>query len=86
VRSRFVSLGLWTAAFAFFVVEGYVLHDQLEIGHASAMFMFGTAFVVAGVCIGLFAIIVAIGLAISAAYSTEAPHRASWPARRDLIR
>ena len=56
---------MWTSAFAFFVVEGYVLHDQWEIGHASAMFMLGTALVVAGVCIGLFAIIAAIGLAIS---------------------
>ena len=59
---------MWTSAFAFFVVEGYVLHDQWEIGHASAMFMLGTALVVAGVCIGLFAIIAAIGLVISAAY------------------
>src|ERR1700722_793733 len=65
VRSRFMRFGMWTSAFAFFVIEGYVLHDQWEIGHASAMFMFGTALVVAGVCIGLFAIIAAIGLAIS---------------------
>jgi hypothetical protein len=46
-----------TSAFAFFVIEGYVLHDQWEIGHASAMYMLGTAFLVAGFCIGLFAII-----------------------------
>jgi hypothetical protein len=81
-----VSFGLWTSAFAFFVIEGYVLHDQWEIGHASAMYMLGTAFLVAGFCIGLFAIIVTIGLVISAAYGAEPPHRASWPARRDLIR
>ena len=86
VRSRFVSFGLWTSAFAFFVIEGYVLHDQWEIGHASAMYMLGTAFLVAGFCIGLFAIIVAMGLAISAACSTEPPHQASWSARRDLPR
>jgi hypothetical protein len=85
VRSRFVGIGLWTACFVFFVTEGYVLHDQWEIGHASGMFMLGTAFLIAGFCIGLFAIIVAIGLAISTAYGAESPHRVSWPARRDLI-
>jgi len=79
VRSGFMSLGLWTSAFAFFVMEGYVWHDQWEIGHASAMFMLGTAFLIAGFCMGLFAIIVAIGLAISAMYSASAAHRASWP-------
>ena len=65
VRSRFMSFGIWTSAFAFFIIEGYFLHDQWEIGHASAMFMLGTALVVAGVCIGLFAIIAAVGLVIS---------------------
>jgi hypothetical protein len=71
VRSRFMGFGLWTSALVFFVTEGYVLQDQWEIGHASAMFMLGTAFLVAGFCIGLFAIIVAIGLAISAACGAE---------------
>ena len=74
VRGGFLRFSLWTSALAFFVIEGYVLQDQWQIGHASAMFMLGTAFVVAGVCIGLFAIIVAIGLAISAAFSDEPPH------------
>jgi hypothetical protein len=76
-----MSFGIWTSAFAFFVIEGYALHDQWEIGHASAMFMLGTALVVAGVCIGLFAIIAATGLVISAAYDyysmpPKVPHSA----------
>jgi hypothetical protein len=77
VRSRFMSFSLWTSALAFFVIEGYVLQDQWAIGHASAMFMLGTAFLIAGGCIGLFAIIVAIGLAISAPFSDEPPHHQS---------
>ena len=85
VRSRFVSFGLWTSVFVFFVIEGYVLQDQWQIGHASTMFMLGTAFVIAGVCIGLFAIIVAVGVGISAALSDEAPndHRAPRHATPD---
>jgi hypothetical protein len=31
VRSRFVSFGLWTSAFAFFVIEGYVLVSGGEV-------------------------------------------------------
>jgi hypothetical protein len=72
VRSLFMSFGLWTAGIAFVVIEGYALLDQTEIGHASAMFMLGTACVAAAACIGLFAIITAIGLAISAAFSDAA--------------
>jgi hypothetical protein len=77
VRSGFMRFGLWTSALTFFVLEGYFLLDQLEIGYASAVFMLGTAFLIAGFCIGLFAIIVAIGLAISAAFSDEPPHHQS---------
>jgi hypothetical protein len=82
VRSSCVRFGLWTSTLAFFVIEGYVLHDQWEIGHASAMYMLGTAFLIAGFCIGLFAIIVAIGLMISAV-QREPTHRASRSARGD---
>ena len=75
-RSRFMGIGLWTSALAFLVIEGYVLQDQLAIGHASGMFMFGSACLVAAVCIGLFAIIMAMGLAVSAAFSDEpTPHQ-----------
>jgi hypothetical protein len=62
---------LWTSALAFVVIEGYVLLDQVAIGYSSTMYMFGSACLVAAMCIGLFAIIMAIGLAISAAFSDE---------------
>jgi hypothetical protein len=74
VRSRFMGFSLWTSILTFFALEGYVLLDQWEIGHASAVFMFSTACVIAGVCIGLFAIIAAIGLAVSGAFSSEPDH------------
>jgi hypothetical protein len=68
VRGMFMSFGLWTSAVVFVVIEGYALLDQTEIGHASAMFMLGTACLAAAACMGLFAIIMAIGLAVSAAF------------------
>jgi hypothetical protein len=74
VRVRFMSVGFWTAAVAFVVIEGDALLDQSEIGHASPLFMFGTACLAAAACIALFAIITAIGLMVSAAFE-EAPHR-----------
>jgi hypothetical protein len=79
VRSRLMGFSLWTSVLTFFAIEGYVLQDQLEIGHASAMFMFGTACLIAGVCIGLFAIIAAFGLAISAAFSSEPDQQSQRP-------
>jgi hypothetical protein len=72
-----MSISLWTSALAFVVIEGYVLQDQLAIGHASGMFMFGSACLVAAACMGLFAIIMAIGLAVSAAFSDEPTPRQS---------
>ena len=42
-----------------------VLLDQWIIGHASAGFILGTAILIAGGCVGIFAIIAAIGLAVS---------------------
>jgi hypothetical protein len=70
-----MSLSLWTSLAAFVLIEGYALIDQLEIGHASIVFMLGTALLAAAACIGLFAIIMAIGLAISTAFSDEPPQQ-----------
>jgi hypothetical protein len=64
---------LWTSALISSIVEGYLLADQWEIGHASATFMFGTACLVAGICIGFFALISAIGLTASIFLSEELP-------------
>jgi hypothetical protein len=74
MRARFVSFGFWTSILAFVIIEGNALFDQSEIGHASWLFMFGTACLAAGACIALFAIITAIGLAVSAAVK-KAPRR-----------
>jgi len=71
VRARFMRLAFWMSAIAFVVIEGDALLDQSEIGHASVLFMFGTACLAAAACLGLFAIIMAIGLAVSAAISDE---------------
>ena len=83
VRSRFMSFSLWTSALTFFVIQAYALQDQLSIGHASAMFMFGTACLAFGACIGLFAILMAIGLAVSAVFSEErTPQQSQGPLSR----
>jgi hypothetical protein len=73
LRTRFVSFGLWTAVAAFVAIEGDALLDQSEIGHASAVFMLGTACLAAAACLGLFAVITAVGLAVSAMFSDEPP-------------
>jgi|SRR5580692_1665655 predicted lipid-binding transport protein (Tim44 family) len=77
VRSRFMRFGFWTSSVAFVVIESDALLDQSEIGHASVLFMFGTACLAAAACIGLFAIISAIGLAVSAAFRDDLPRQQS---------
>jgi len=79
VRSTFMSFGLWISVVAFVVIEGDALLDQSEIGHASILFMIGTACLAAAACIGLFAIITAVGLAISAAFSDKPLRQQSDP-------
>jgi hypothetical protein len=63
-RRALMRFSLLISALAFFVVEGNVLLDQWIIGHVSAWFILGTAVLIAGGCVGLFAIMAAIGLAI----------------------
>jgi hypothetical protein len=71
VRHRFMWLGLTISILAFVVVGGDVLLEQWIGGHTSAGYIFGTACVIGGACIGLFALIAAAGLAISQAFSDE---------------
>jgi hypothetical protein len=56
--------GLLVAVIALLVVGSDVLLDQWISGYASAEFILGTAALIIGICIGLFAIIAAIGLAL----------------------
>jgi hypothetical protein len=79
VRSSFMRVGFWTSAAAFVVIEGDALLDQSAIGHASTLYMFGTACLAAAACIGLFAVISAIGLAVSAAFRDEPRPEQSAP-------
>jgi hypothetical protein len=71
VRHRFMWLGLTSSILAFVVVGGDVLLEQWIGGHTSVGYIFGTACVIGGACIGLFAVIAAAGLAISRAFSDE---------------
>src|SRR5476651_1997753 len=73
-RGKFMSFGFWGAALAFAVIEGDALLDQSEIGHASILFMLGTACLAAAGCLALFAFITAIGVVVSAAFSEEPLH------------
>jgi hypothetical protein len=75
-----MTFGLWASIVAFVLIEGDALLDQSEIGHASFLFMFGTACLAAAACIALFAMISAVGLVVSAAFS-EVPdqHQSSSP-------
>ena len=79
VRGRFISFGFWSSVAAFVVIEGDAILDQSEIGHASPLFMFGTACLAAAACIALFAIITAIGLVVSAAFKEESHQQQSAP-------
>jgi hypothetical protein len=63
----FMRIGLIVATAAFLVVGSDILLDQWIIGYASAQFILGTAALIAGICLGLFAVIAGIGVAIAAA-------------------
>jgi uncharacterized protein YqgC (DUF456 family) len=71
-RRASMRLGIVIAVLAFLVVGSDVLLDQWITGYASAEFILGTAALIAGICIGLFAIIGALGLAIAAAFRDKA--------------
>ena len=64
-------LSLLISVLVFFFLGSSVLLDQWIMGLAGAGFIFGTSMVIAGLCVGLFAIVAAIGLAISAAFWDE---------------
>jgi hypothetical protein len=85
-----VVVGLVTSLATFLALGTPLLLDQWIIGQASALFIFGTALVLAGICTGLFGLIVAAGLLVSIFSGDDdlqrqscntAPQRA-WPARQ----
>lgn len=66
VSLAFIRLGLLIALIAFLVVGTDFLLTQWITGGARPEFILGTAAFIAGISVGLFAIIAAIGLAVSA--------------------
>jgi len=70
-RRIFIRLSAIISVLAFFLLASTVLLDQWIIGRASVGFILGTALLIAGLCTGLFAIIAAIGLMISAPLRDE---------------
>jgi hypothetical protein len=73
----FMRVGLLIAVIAFLVVGGDTLLVQWIFGSASVEFILGTAALIAGICLGLFAVIGAIGLAVAAALRKAETHRSS---------
>jgi hypothetical protein len=61
----FMRVAVVVAVVTFVVMASDVLLDQWIIGYASAQFILGTAALIAGVCLGLFAIIAGFGLAVA---------------------
>ena len=72
IRVATMRISLLISVVAFVVVGGTILLDQWIAGLASGRFILGTAILNAGVCIGLFAIISAIGAAVSIVLGDEA--------------
>jgi hypothetical protein len=71
-RRAFMRLAILISVAAFLILASDVLLDQWISGYASAEFILGTAALIAGICIGLFAIVAALGLVIDAALSGKA--------------
>jgi hypothetical protein len=68
----FTRLGALVALVLFLMVGSDVLLGQWITGYASAIYIFGTAALLAGICVGLFALIAAIGLAVAFAFRQPA--------------
>jgi hypothetical protein len=75
VRRSFMVVGLLSSIGFFFWWGADVLFAQWAEGRASAAYIFGTACLIAGASMMLFAVIVAIGLVVSSAFSDEPPPR-----------
>ena len=65
VSHAFIRYGVIIALVAFLVVGSDVLLDQWITGNARTEFILGTAALIAGICLGLFAVVAAIGLVVA---------------------
>jgi hypothetical protein len=73
VCRAFMRGGLVISILAFIMVGSNVLVEQWISGQESVTFMLGTAGLIAGTCVFLFAVIVALGVAISYGFSDNPP-------------
>jgi len=69
VRRFSVVLGSVISCVTFVLLANEIVVAQMLEGYASPLYMLGTACVIAGACLLLFAIISAIGLLVSIAFS-----------------
>jgi hypothetical protein len=73
VCSAFMRGGLVISILAFIMVGSDVLIEQWISGQESVIFMLGTAGLIAGTCVFLFAVIAALGVAISYGFNENPP-------------
>jgi hypothetical protein len=75
IRGAFMRLALATSVIALVLGGGTILLDQWISGRESSLFLFGTACLILGLCIGIFAFVNATGLAISVLFRDEPEDR-----------
>ena len=73
VCRAFMRGGLVISILAFIMVGSDVLIEQWISGQESVIFMLGTAGLIAGTCVSLFAVIAAMGWAISYGFNENPP-------------
>jgi hypothetical protein len=73
LRRTFARIGVVVSVLAFIVLGVGDFVEQWIGGYASARFMLGTMSINAGICVGLFGVIAAIGYGLSFAL-TDDPH------------
>ena len=81
-RRAFMQLSIAVSVLVFLLLGSTVLLDQWIIGQASVAFMIGTAFLIVGFSLGLFAIIAAIGLIVAAPLRDDDTMREPRPSNR----
>jgi hypothetical protein len=75
IRRAFLRLAILSALMVFVVLETDVLLTQWISGNTSAKFIVGTAFLLAGISLALFAVVAAVGLAVAAVFDWAVTQR-----------
>src|SRR5262245_2485149 len=74
LRRTFARIGVLVSVCAFIILGLGDLVEQWIGGYASARFMLGTVFINAGICLGLFGVIAAVGFGLSFALPDDVPY------------